>query len=135
MAADIFDPSSPLAELEGKVDIIYAGSFLHLFNYEQQVAVCKRIVGLLKARKGSLVLGRQAGNVEAGERVHRTNAVQSMFRHNEESFRKMWAEVGEATGTKWKVDVQLFTQSDDWGRRNALHGPDGRAVRFTVWRE
>lgn len=135
MAADIFDPSSPLVELEGKIDIIYAGSFLHLFNYEQQVAVCKRIVGLLKGKKGSLVLGRQAGNAEAGERAHRTNAAQSMFRHNEESFRKMWAEVGEATGTKWKVDVELFAPSEGWGRRTALNGPDGRAVRFSVWRE
>jgi hypothetical protein len=133
MAADIFDPSSPLAELEGRIDIIYAGSFLHLFNYEQQVAVCKRIVKLLKEKKGSVVLGRQAGNTEAGERVHRTNAAQSMFRHNGESFKKMWEEVGEATGTKWTVDVELFTVDRD--PMNAIHGPDGRAVRFSVWRE
>ncbi|KAE9378513.1 methyltransferase domain-containing protein [Stipitochalara longipes BDJ] len=135
MAADIFDPSSPLKDLEGKIDIIYAGSFLHLFNYEQQIAVCKRIVEILRAKKGSFVLGRQAGNVEAGERVHRTNPAQSMFRHNEESFKKMWAEVGEATGTKWKVDVELFTPSEGWGPPNPLHGSDGRAVRFSVWRE
>jgi SAM-dependent methyltransferase len=58
LAADIFDPSSSLAELEGKVDIIYAGSFLHLFNYETQVGVCKRIVKLMREKKGAVVLGR-----------------------------------------------------------------------------
>jgi len=127
-AADIFDPYSPLAELEGKVDIIYAGSFLHLFNYEGQIVVCKRIVKLLREKKGSVVLGRQSGNVEAGERVHRTNGSQSVFRHNEESFKKMWMEVGEATGTKWRVDVQMFEVE----RKS---GTDGRAIRFSVWRE
>ena len=102
-------------------------------NYEQQVAVCKRIVKLLKEKKGSVVLGRQAGNAEAGERMHSTNAAQSVYRHNGESFRKMWEAVGETTGTKWRVDVELFIE--DRGPMNAIHGPDGRAVRFSVWRE
>lgn len=88
---------------------------------------------ILSNRKGSLVLGRQAGNLEAGEQVHRTNAAQSMFRHNAESFRKMWKEVGEATGTKWRVDVELF----EVNRKPALFHdrPDGRAIRFSVWRD
>lgn len=133
LSADVFDLSSPLAELEGKVDIIYAGSFLHLFNYEQQVAVCKRIVKLLKEKEGSVVLGRQAGNVESGERIHRTNAAQSMFRHNEESFRTMWEQVGEATGTKWKVEVEMFEV--DRNNIKWAQGSDGRAIRFSVWRE
>jgi SAM-dependent methyltransferase len=133
IAANVFDPSSPLKDLEGRIDIIYAGSFLHLFDYELQVKVCKRIIETLRARKGSVVLGRQVGNVVAGERVHRTNEAQSMFRHNEESFRKMWEEVGEATGTKWRVEVEMFEVE----RRsiNEIHGSDGRAIRFSVWRE
>jgi SAM-dependent methyltransferase len=100
LAADIFDPSSPLKGLEGKVNIMYCGSFLHLFNYEQQVNVCKRIVEILRPKRGSVVLGKQAGSAVSGERVHRTNEAQSMFRHNEESFRKMWSEIGEATRTE-----------------------------------
>jgi hypothetical protein len=129
LAADIWDPSSPLAELEGKVDIIYIASFLHLFNYEKQVAVCKRIVGLLREKKGSVVFGRKAGHLEAGEKVHLTNQRQKMFRHNEESFKKMWLEVGEATGTKWTVDVGYFEVE-----KNALD-PGARTLRFSVWRE
>jgi hypothetical protein len=56
-----------------------------------------------------------------------------MFRHNEESFRKIWEEVGEATGTKWRVEVEMFEVE----RRfiNETHGSDGRAIRFSVWRE
>ena len=136
LAADIFDPESPLKDLEGKIDIIYAGSFLHLFNYQDQLRVCKRIVEILKPTKGSVVLGRQAGNLVAQERPHRTNTLQSMFQHNPESFKKMWEEVGEATGTKWRVDVEALDVGDALFNRPGTEGPrDGRAIRFSVWRE
>lgn len=136
LAADIFDIESTLKDLEGTIDIIYAGSFLHLFNYEQQVEVCKRIVKLLREKEGSVVVGRQAGNLEAGERVHRTNEAQSMFRHNVESFKKMWEEVGVMTGTKWRVEVEMLDSvSVDRAWMQGLHGKDGRPIRFSVWRE
>jgi SAM-dependent methyltransferase len=131
LTADIFDPSSPLEELEGKVDIIYAGSFLHLFNYETQVVVCKRIVKL-REKKGAVVLERQAGNILAGEKVHRTNQAGSMFQHNEESFRKMWVDFSEATGTEWRVDVEMFEVDRPVKR---VEKSDRRAIRFSVWRE
>lgn len=136
IAADIFDPESPLKNLVGKIDIIYAGSFLHLFNYQDQLRVCKRIVEILKEKKGSVVLGRQAGSIVAGERVHRTNTAQSMFRHNAESFKKMWQEVGEATGTKWRVEIEVLDPREDQWARPGAEGPhDGRPIRFSVWRE
>jgi SAM-dependent methyltransferase len=61
IAADIFDPSSALSTLDGKIDIIYAGSFLHLFGYADQVTICKRIVKLLRDKKGSLLWGDRSG--------------------------------------------------------------------------
>ena len=80
-----------------------------------------------------MVLGRQVGNVKAGERVHRTNERQTMFRHNEESFKQMWVEVGEATGTKWTVHVEIFKEDRNTFKWN--HGLDERSIRFSVWRE
>ena len=68
-AADIMDPSSTLSTWYGKIDIIYAGSFIHLFAYAGQVEVCKKIVRLLKDKKGSILLGRQVGNLVAGEKI------------------------------------------------------------------
>jgi hypothetical protein len=136
IAADIFDPSSDLSALDGHIDIIYAGSFLHLFGYVDQVAICKRIVKLLKTKKDSLLLGRQVGNLEAGEKVHRTNKSQTMFRHNSESFQKMWDEVGEATGTKWKVETELLVPNDrQIDERRGEHGPNMRSLRFSVFRQ
>ena len=66
-AADVFVPTGPMAEIEGKIDFIYTGSFLHLFDWARQVTVCKRIVSLLRPRPGSCVFGRQVGNVAAKE--------------------------------------------------------------------
>lgn len=108
LVADIFDPSLPLSSLYGRMDIIYAGSFLHLFGYAKQVEICKQIVKLLRDKKGSMLLGRQVGNLDAGVRVHDTNGEGIMFRHNSESFKKMWDEVGELTGTKWRVESEMI---------------------------
>jgi SAM-dependent methyltransferase len=101
LVGDVLDTSSPLSELDGKIDIIYAASFLHLFGYEDQVKVCKRIVKLLKEKKDSVVLGRQIGNSNAGEQLLRNDRIKTRWRHNEESFKKIWEEVGQLTGSKW----------------------------------
>jgi hypothetical protein len=122
-----------LKALDGKIDIVYAGSFLHLFDYAGQFKVCERVVRLLKPVKGSVMLGRQVGYVVAGEKVHRTNYREKMFRHNEESFKKMWQEVGEKTGTRWRVEVEL-KEVEDRGP-NAPSDPDMRRLRFTAFRE
>ena len=86
-------------ELEeaGGVDVVYAASIFHLFDWGQQVKVAERVVGLLKKRKGSVVLGRQRGNNTPMEYEHRTNQGGTMFRHNEESWREMWRVAGEKT--------------------------------------
>lgn len=79
--ADITDPNSELSELDDKIYIIYARSFLHLFNFKGQIEVCKRLVKLLREKKGSLILGRQVGNIDAGEYVQTTNERGIMYRH------------------------------------------------------
>ena len=81
-----------------------------------------------------MVLGRQVGYVVAREKEHRTNYREKIFRHNEESFRRMWEEVGEKTGTRWKVEVEL-KEVEDGRSFNAPRDPDTRRLRFTVFRE
>ena len=81
IATDIFDPSPQLIDLYKTIDVIYAGAFLHLFGYAEQVEVCKQIVKLLRDKKDSLVLGRQVGNLEADEVTHGNNKSKSRFRY------------------------------------------------------
>ena len=136
IVGDVFDLSSPLSELDGKIDIIYAASFLHLFGYADQVKTCQRIVKLLRAEKDSVVLGRQVGNSNAGEQTPRNDPARTRWRHNEESFKKMWEEVGKLTGSKWRVEVSSESwsgESEDGSR--TWDDPTMLRLRFAVFRE
>ena len=73
------------------------------------------MIALLKPEPGVLVLGKLVGHREPGEYVHPGHG--PMYRHDEESFRRLWKEAGEETGTNWDVDVtsrkpgQLLTET------------------------
>lgn len=107
IAADFFEPSSDLAQFGGNMDMIYAGSFLHLFDWSRQVAACKRIISLLRPTPGALFVGRQIGSANPGEYKHRVGDDGMLYRHDEATFRRMWEEVAKETGTEWDVEVSL----------------------------
>ncbi|KAL1861988.1 hypothetical protein Plec18170_000812 [Paecilomyces lecythidis] len=114
--ADIFDAADPdkpgiWNELMSKFTVIQIANFLHLFNYERQLQICCTVAQLLVAKPGALVIGRQLGStnpreVELGLSGNRGSGAR--FWHSLETFRQMWAEVGEKTGTKWDVDVHFI---------------------------
>lgn len=136
-ASNVFQPDEQRDKLNGTISVIYAGAFFHLFDRPEQIAVAKRVVQLLKPEPGTMVLGRQVGNVEPARYEHRTNSGHHMFRHNAESWQQMWDEVGEETGSKWKCWVELreeqrFTRM---GRSSQNRDPAGvRGMRFAVTR-
>ena len=120
LVGNVLDDSAPdgmLKGVVGKIDMIYAANIVHLFNWADQLVLAKRVAMVLKPVPGSLVLGRQRGNIKPGEYEHRTNEKRTMFRHSEESFRKMWDDVEEITGIKWHVDVRLQKDEDFDDRR------------------
>ncbi|KAI9847328.1 MAG: hypothetical protein M1838_000937 [Thelocarpon superellum] len=106
-AADVFDPESSLKGLQGELDIIHIASVLHLFDWDGQIKLVRRLVQLLRSQKGSLVLGRQAGNVEPGLFASRSAPNTSIFRHDPSTFEQMWKQVGLETGTSWHVEATL----------------------------
>jgi hypothetical protein len=135
LEADIFDPESSLKPLERKMGIIYVGAFLHLFGWDKQVQVAKRLVELSTPKKGSLVLGRQVGSINPGAVMHSTNSENQMYRHDPVTFEKLWKQVGDETGTSWKVDAKLDTvEGFGQGQKVAWMGPDVRRLIFSVER-
>lgn len=132
VTGDIFSSNTEWsAPLEGKVDIINANDFLHLFTYSDQLAAGKRMVSFLRPVSGSLILGRQLGSTKPGEHKHPMLKV-TTFRHGVESFTKLWEDVGAETGTRWRVEAQL--DEVDFGGMNNSE-PDMRRLRFAVFRE
>ncbi|TQS33819.1 hypothetical protein Golomagni_05824 [Golovinomyces magnicellulatus] len=102
---DMLDPDDhKLNELYGKVTIIHADSFLHLFNRMQQGYVVKRLIKFLKPEtKNALIYGRQAG-YESGHVDNNSNDLP--YIHTRETFQALWDEAGAETGTRWKVDAE-----------------------------
>ncbi len=103
---DLTDKSNTdLAGLERTVDILHVGMFLHLWDFEGQTRVCERLVDFMNPAKGSVVVGCSAGRLEAAEWSNPLG--KAMFKHDAESFEKLWAEVGRRTSTSWKVNAWL----------------------------
>lgn len=105
VVGDMLDPEDQrLSSLRGKVTIIHAASFFHLFTWTQQLYVGKRLVSFLKeGTKNAVVFGKQIGTTNtAGQSI--TASVP--YLHDQRSFQKLWDEVGKLTATKWSVDME-----------------------------
>ena len=125
IAADVFDDSSPLIELAGQMDIIFTGSLFHLFNLAEQETLASRIVQLLSARPGSLLVGRHSGSEEAGEFARSGDTSdRKHFRHNPQSWGELWARVGRNTGSQWSVRAELRFQEPE----SVLAAPAGMST-------
>ncbi|KAK3072873.1 hypothetical protein LTR53_006013 [Teratosphaeriaceae sp. CCFEE 6253] len=108
IAADVFDENSALQELNGHVDIIDASSFFHLFTLAEQKQIARSVIKLIRPRRDSLVVGRQVGNAKPAE-FPRRDGQGSRFRHDIDSWREMWDEVGDEAGVKFTVDGRMNT--------------------------
>lgn len=127
--ADIFDTEGPLKSIHGKIDIAYVGLFLHQFDWEGQVTAGQNIVKLMKDQPGALITGRQIGAYDAGIVSTGGKDGTVSFRHNLESFDKLWKEIGQKTGTEWKVESQYMDVRRDWTK-----DPKTTAIIFEVSR-
>lgn len=107
--ADIFDTHSRLNQLDGKIDIIIACQFLHLFDWDGQIKAIRKIIEL--SRLESVVVGYQRA---------RTSPMKvpfpwgEMFIHDPTTFREIWEKAAEGTGTKWKVE-SVLVDLGEWG--------------------
>lgn len=132
MVADVFDKDGELKNLVGKMDVVHLGLFLHLFNWEKQVEACATVVGLLKREKGVIVIGQQIGMLEAGEEARGGNRM--IFKHNVESFKRMWAEIGQKTQSLWDVKASLDHGLGIGDEKRKWDNPSSRRLVFEVER-
>jgi SAM-dependent methyltransferase len=131
IAADIFAPGSGLGSLQGNIDIIHASSFFHLFDYEGQKEVARRVVQLLRPQKDSLLVGRQVGNMHAHEETTAATGNDKMYLQNVDSWKHMWKEIGHETGTQWEVEAVM----KDWPEgRSKWHNEGTQRIFFSVRR-
>ncbi|KAL4744989.1 hypothetical protein BDW72DRAFT_199075 [Aspergillus terricola var. indicus] len=100
-----------LAEWRGKIDIIFLGSFLHLFSFEQQTAIVKQLTRLLRG-KSSLVFGRHLATTGRGGTLKENACGWSLYHHSKETIQQLWET--DASG-KWEVTSELIPYaSESW---------------------
>lgn len=112
VTGDMVDPGDDkLYSLEGKVTMVHADSFFHLFDWTKQLFIGIRIVKFLKpGTVNALIFGRQAGipdeeGVGAGEQSSSATG-NSCYVHNKASFQRLWNEIGSITNTRWAVELE-----------------------------
>lgn len=112
---DIFDnaPDAPLVKTRGTWDVVSIMLFLHAFKWDDQVAICKSILKLLKPQPGSMVIGLQHANTKSGEeqiirQYQQERPDKYVFTHNKETFKQMWEEIAESEGLDLKILVDYM---------------------------
>ena len=120
-----------LKGMNGEMNVVYLGLFLHHFDFETCVKVCARVTKLLKPEPGSLVMGVQVGSLIGDTKPIPIPSGGILWRHDIKSFEKVWDEVGAITGTKWKVEARL-ERSKGFGEKWQIEGT--RRLGFEVWR-
>jgi hypothetical protein len=101
-----------LALLDGKVTLIHAANFFHLFSWEKQVTAGARLVRFIKpGAKDVVIFGGQTGTLKPPTREEAEKNPFGRFLHNEKTFGELWDEIGERTGTKWRVEVTMLDES------------------------
>ncbi|KAK4646999.1 uncharacterized protein QC761_0024760 [Podospora bellae-mahoneyi] len=114
-----------LAEYRGRVDIIFLGSFLHLFSFEQQVAIVAQLNKLLRPKAGSLVFGRHMATEEKGGVLRRNALGWDLYHHSSETIKQLW---DTAPDGKWDVSSTLVPyKSEGWD--NGVNWQGGNDVR------
>ncbi|KAJ6015558.1 hypothetical protein N7540_010149 [Penicillium herquei] len=133
IVSDIFDDNSDLVkQLSNDLDIINAASFFHLFSWDQQITVAKRVVSLLRAQPGSLLIGRHVGRIDPADPEDKTV---EHYRHNIETWKKLWKQVSAETGTEWEVEAWM----EEWAgvdqiMKTFLEGMETYKLKFIVKR-
>lgn len=108
VVADMLDPDPDTkAPLLGKIDIVYASQFFHLWGWDSQVQIGKALIKLLNPARKSLIVGYQCGTVAAYESERSPTKEGKTYLHDVASLQKLWDEIGEATGTQWRVEARL----------------------------
>ncbi|KAI1274234.1 hypothetical protein F5Y07DRAFT_219176 [Xylaria sp. FL0933] len=104
LSGDLLQDADPgLDVLAGKVDIIYASAFFHLFERGKQMQAAKRMIRFLNFdNRNAMIFGSNGGPKIPGWERYVLDQV---------SWSSMWDEVGEATGTSWRTEMSV--ESDD----------------------
>ena len=151
-AADVMDSSitSPLEVTRGLWDVVSTTMMLHQFALGEQKIIAARMLRLLRPVRGSMLLGSNTGQVEAGELQMKPPFVAEgeekvVFRQSKETMVQLWEEaicsLGEAKES-WRIsceyDLEQLERREaerrEKGEVRYFQGEGQRRILFSVER-
>ncbi|KAK7914020.1 hypothetical protein PG985_011723 [Apiospora marii] len=138
-----------LAPYRGKVDIIYLGSFLHLFNETQQKQIVRQLRRLLRPCPGSMVFGRNLGAGKGGH-FRMESIGWDLYRHDQQTIAELFqssrddddvlASTIDGEVEKKEVQWQVISSLSRYGSANwdddrrGWQGDETKQMMFTAVR-
>lgn len=120
ISADILDPNSNLQiQLGGRLNMVYMSLFLHVFDWDKQAVVAKRVLDLLSQEPGSLIVCR----IVACQDQALVNAMQARmpyYYHDIASWNRLWEKVQHDLNIK--LEVQSWEQPDELAMKHPVEG-------------
>lgn len=113
------DNSDLVTKLTGQLGIVYISLFLHVFNFDTQVIVAKRVFSLLADEPGSLLVCRVIACRDQ-EVLNKTSARLPYYYHDLASWNRLWERVQRESGLK--LNVQNWEQEDALAGKHPLPG-------------
>ncbi|KAH7913908.1 hypothetical protein BJ138DRAFT_1144995 [Hygrophoropsis aurantiaca] len=105
-----------LNPLHGRVSVVHAQAFFHLFDEEKQLQLARSVAGLLSPEPGSVILGAHAGLREGKGMLSGVffQARLSLFCHSPETWTAMWdGEVFDKGTVKVNAFSREFVNSEN----------------------
>lgn len=100
LVQNFFEDTSEIMNLEKDVKIINSGMFMHLWDWENQVQVGKRMIHLLAPERGAIITGLHFGSRSSG--MWEAVKDSPMFVHSERTLKDLWDQCAQETGTSWE---------------------------------
>jgi hypothetical protein len=132
--ADLLNPSARLLSLAGRIDVMGANHLLHNWDWATQIRGAATMIKLSKV--GAMIVGIQIGTIEEEVMWSPENGKESPMLHNMATFKRVWDEASEVTGTEWDVSSRLR----DWedlgysSEETAYMGDKSRVLEFIARR-
>ncbi|KAG6918988.1 hypothetical protein DXG01_010227 [Tephrocybe rancida] len=116
-AAPLGQPLSSLTSLtplQGRLSVIHASSFFHLFDEAEQLQLARQVATLLSPTPGSIIFGAHGGQAEKGFwKEALKNSGKYMFCHSPETWKELWdGEVFKKGAVKVKAGLHEMERKD-----------------------
>jgi hypothetical protein len=125
LAGNVFSSEGVIWQLKGKIDVLWCGTLLHHNDWAHQVVAVRHMLRLLSDHPNSIVVGRALGSRTPGAFAAADGSARLEFRHDVQSFRKMFHEAADALDQKWEMEVDAHEYEGQLKLANPHFKPDG----------